>query len=79
MNSNTSSLLNASGISLRNGGLLFIGAGALHHNAFSFRLVRHTKGAWLRSDTRRMPRKSILIHRLDAFRIHQPRAPATLL
>jgi hypothetical protein len=70
---------NVSGISLRNGGGPFVEAGALHRNAISSWWVRHTNGAWQRSDTRRMLRKSILIHRIDAFRIHQPRSPTTSL
>jgi hypothetical protein len=40
MNSNTPSLLNASDISSRNGGLPFVGADAFHRNALWSRLVR---------------------------------------
>ena len=78
MNFNAS-LQNASGISLRNGSLPFVRFSSLRRTAPMSRLRRPSNGAWQRSNTRRMARKSILMFPLDAFRIHQPRAPTMLL
>jgi hypothetical protein len=70
MNLNAS-LLNASGISLRNGGVPFVGAVVFHRNALWSRLVRPSNGSSHRSDGRRAARKFILVFRLRASRHRQ--------
>ena len=79
MNSNIPSLLNASDISLRSGGLPFVRVGSPQRIALLSRMGCSPNGAYQRFHTRRMPRKSILILLLDAFPIHQPYAPTVLL
>jgi hypothetical protein len=77
MNSNTPSLLNASDISLRNGGLPFVGADAFHRNAFWSTLARPSNGSSHRSDIRRAARKFIPVLRLRALR-HRQSSASTL-
>jgi len=76
MNSNTPSLLNASGISLRNGDLSFIGADAFRYALWSI-LVRLSNGSSHRSYIRRAARKFVPVLRLCASR-HRQSCASTL-
>jgi hypothetical protein len=73
MNSNAS-LLNASGISLGNGGLPFVDADVFHRNALWSRRVRPSNGSSHQSDIRHAARKFIPVLRLHASRHRQSNA-----
>jgi hypothetical protein len=71
MNSNTPSLLSDSDISLRNGGLPFVGTDAFHRKALWSRPVRPSNGSSHQSDIRRVARKLIPVLRPHISRHHQ--------